>query len=233
MIVLRKLQIGLRRLSVRWRGRRAHNRGGLVAVPPCYFVAAGLTPESIVVDCGTGPDADFSQAIIAQFGCRCVGVEPTRKHHASLDAVAAAGGGRFRYLPRAMALGGTRVAFHESAQNVSGSILDDHVNIRRDRTTAYDVETVTLDGLFGLLGLDRIDLLKLDVEGAEYELLDAVTPGAFERIGQLVVEFHDHCVERFEPRDTRRIIARIEAAGFTTYSVDAINYLFFRSAVPV
>jgi len=157
-------------------------------------------------------------------------VEPTRKHHRALDGVVEASGGRFTYIPRALALQGPRLTFHESDMNVSGSILEDHVNVRRDRTITYDVETVTIDGLFELFSLARIDLLKLDVEGAEYALLDVVAPDTLMRIGQLIVEFHDHCVPRFSPRDTRRIIRRLECAGFAVYSADAINYLFFRSA---
>jgi len=121
------------------------------------------------------------------------------------------------------------VSFHESEINVSGSILKDHINVKKDPTVAYQVETVTIDGLFGLFGLSRIDLLKLDVEGAEYALLDTVAPDTLMRIGQLVVEFHDHCVRRFTPRDTRGIIRRLERAGFASYSADAINYLFFRA----
>jgi FkbM family methyltransferase len=156
-------------------------------------------------------------------------VEPTRKHHRALDGVVEASGGRFSYVPRALALHGPRLTFHESEVNISGSILDDHVNVRRDRTLTYDVETVTIEGLFELFGLARIDLLKLDVEGAEYALLDAVAPDTLTRLGQLIVEFHDHCVPRFTPRDTRRIIRRLEHAGFAAYSADGINYLFFRS----
>ena len=229
-MLLRKLRIAARRALASRRARRLAAREPIVAIPPCYFVAAGLSPDSAVVDCGTGPDADFSQAILARFGSRCHGVEPTRKHHRALDGVVEASGGRFTYIPRALALQGPRLTFHESDMNVSGSILEDHVNVRRDRTITYDVETVTIDGLFELFSLARIDLLKLDVEGAEYALLDVVAPDTLMRIGQLIVEFHDHCVPRFSPRDTRRIIRRLECAGFAVYSADAINYLFFRSA---
>jgi FkbM family methyltransferase len=230
VMFLRKLQIAVRRVLVRRRARGFRATGEVVAIPPCYAVAVGLSPASVVVDCGTGPDADFSQAIISRFGSRCHGVEPTRKHHHALDEVVAASEGRFTYVSRALAATGPRLPFHESQTNVSGSLLDDHLNVRWDRTVTYEVETVDLEGLLELLGITQVDVLKLDVEGAEYALLSAVAPATLQRIGQLIVEFHDHCVARFSPRDTRRIIRRLERAGFTSYSVDAINYLFFRPA---
>lgn len=230
-MLFRRFQIALRRAVAKWRAHRT-GRINLASVPPCYWVAAGLTSASVVIDCGTGPDADFSQAIIAKFGSLCHGLEPTRKHHESLDRIAAKSGGRFDYVARALAVMGPRLTFHESMSNVSGSILEDHVNVRRDLIVHYEVDTVTIDDLFALFGLERIHLLKLDIEGAEYALLEHTNRDTLERIDQLVVEFHDHCVPQLSPRDTRRIIRRLERAGFTSYSVDAINYLFFRPTSP-
>jgi len=129
---------------------------------------------------------------------------------------------------RALAADARCVRFHESKTNVSGSILADHVNVRGDEMITYEVETVTIDELFELLGVAKIDLLKLDIEGAEYEVLAAVTTAALSRIDQLIVEFHDHCVPRYSTSDTRRLIRKLRAAGFYVHSRDGINCLFFR-----
>jgi FkbM family methyltransferase len=52
------------------------------------------------------------------------------------------------------------------------------------------VQALTLDRLMDDYGLDHIDLLKLDIEGAEREVFD--TPGAWiDRVDAILVELHD------------------------------------------
>lgn len=53
------------------------------------------------------------------------------------------------------------------------------------------VEAVTLAQTFGDNGLDRCDFLKMDCEGAEYEILAACPPDLFARIERIALEFHE------------------------------------------
>ena len=75
-------------------------------------------------------------------------------------------------MPLAVTARDGEIMFNESAENVSGSVLADHTNIRNDHITSYPVESVGLSSLLARLGLSKADYLKLDLEGAEYELLD-------------------------------------------------------------
>jgi FkbM family methyltransferase len=190
-----------------------------------------LSSDSVVVDCGTGPDAELSKAMIDLFGSRCYGLEPTRRHHSALRALSELTSGRFTHLDCGVAAQNGRLVFYESLENVSGSVLADHVNVRRDETLTYEIETVGIDGLFDLLGVAWIDLLKLDIEGAEYSALASAMPQSLARIGQMIVEFHDHCVSRYWPWHTRRLMRKLRTAGFSVYSRDGINCLFFRSSM--
>jgi FkbM family methyltransferase len=52
-------------------------------------------------------------------------------------------------------------------------------------------ELRTLSAVLAELGLDRVDLLKIDVEKAELDVLAGLDPGDWPRIRQLVVEVHD------------------------------------------
>jgi 31-O-methyltransferase len=58
-------------------------------------------------------------------------------------------------------------------------------------------------------GVDRVDLLKIDVERAEADVLAGVAAEDWPRIGQVVVEVHD------EAGRLRAIAAQLEAHGFT------------------
>lgn len=50
------------------------------------------------------------------------------------------------------------------------------------------VQCITLQDIYNEIGTD-IDLLKLDIEGAEYEILENLEPIP----KQITVEFHEHC----------------------------------------
>ena len=228
MTLFRKMQIVGRRFAYRARGRGMLRDGDIISVDPCYHVRGPLREGSLVVDCGTGFDANFSQAMIASFGARCVGFEPTRKHHESLDRIVEQTAGRFTYHKRAMAAAAGPLRFFESVASVSGSFMTGHIHVRRDETTTYHVATTSIDGIFELLNVERIDVLKLDIEGAEYEVLESVSHAALDRVGQLIVEFHDHCVPECTPGRTRAIIDRLRSAGFRVFGWDGIDFLFFR-----
>lgn len=200
----------------------------LVKVAPCYFIRDSLTSSSIVVDCGLGTDADFSCDVMRRYGARCYGFDPTRKHGPALEALARASLGRFRFYPFAVADRDDRAVFHESAENVSGSLSASHVNVRRDRTRSYQVDCITLRRLLEIVGTGSVDLLKLDIEGAEYGVLEAAPPELLCSIGQIVVEFHHQTLHERTRADTLRVIGKLRALGFEPFTRDQVNYLFFR-----
>jgi hypothetical protein len=131
-------------------------------------------------------------------------------------------------VPWAIAANDGTVTFHESRVNESGSLFDDHVNVLSDETTRYDVEAVSLGTLIARLGLGTVDILKLDLEGAEYELFERLTARELDPFRQLFVEFHHHAVRHVGEADTRRLVKRVADFGFRTFSVDDHNFLFYR-----
>jgi hypothetical protein len=59
-----------------------------------------------------------------------------------------------------------------------------------------------------------VDLLKLDVEGAEHEVLeDLMSSGSLARVERMAIEYHHHLA----PGDDRLagFLNRLEASGFT------------------
>lgn len=88
-----------------------------------------------------------------------------------------------------------------------------------------EVEVITLDDVFTTNGVERCDLLKLDCEGAEYEILLGASPETLGRIRRIVMECHRG--GEATPLDLERHLA---ASGFDvrrTPSDDGIHeYLF-------
>jgi FkbM family methyltransferase len=76
--------------------------------------------------------------------------------------------------------------FHPSGNSLASSLVGSGRGVR--------VGTVTLDAIMDELGIDAIDLLKIDVEGAEYDVL-----ASSQRLGDVRV-----IVGEFHPRLTTR-----------------------------
>ncbi len=64
--------------------------------------------------------------------------------------------------------------------------------VRADgRAEGLDVQGISLDDLFSALGLERCDFLKMDCEGAEFEILLSASAETLGRIRHLCLEYHD------------------------------------------
>ena len=53
------------------------------------------------------------------------------------------------------------------------------------------VQTTTLDDLAADAGFDRVDFLKMDCEGAEFEVFFSTESSTLSKVGRICVEFHD------------------------------------------
>ena len=106
--------------------------------------------------------------------------------------------------------------------------MTDHTNVVADETISYPVKGLTPRSLLDHIGLDSADILKLDIEGAEYKLLKTLPKDELLPFRQIFVEFHHHAVERYTYADTRKAVETVCEMGFENYSIDGHNYLFRR-----
>lgn len=168
-----------------------------------------LNSSSIVVDIGLGCDISFSEALIAEYGCIVHGFDPTPKSIAYIERRAIPG-----FKLHKLGVGGSerRVSFHlpNNQEHVSGSIVRaNHVGVK-----TVDVDLIDIAGVLNAINSDRIDLLKVDIEGAEYELISSA---AFQknaaRILVLCIEFH-HRWNEFGPQSTIEAVFELQKLGF-------------------
>lgn len=66
------------------------------------------------------------------------------------------------------------------------------------------VSCITLDEIYAQIGTD-IEILKLDIEGSEYEVMSYMEPIP----KQITVEFHEHCHEDIHKRNINNIMKRL------------------------
>lgn len=164
-----------------------------------------LEPDSIVYSIGIGRDLSFDLSLTDKFGVRVFAFDPTP------EAVAWV---RAQQLPTSILVRGIGVAAFDGLADFSpnteaGNPSFSFVVGGSGRETRCEVRR--LSTLMAGEGHSRIDLLKMDIEGAEYEVLEDIFRTAIP-IRQLLVEFH-HRKLSGGSRLTRRAVERLQAHG--------------------
>jgi len=74
----------------------------------------------------------------------------------------------------------------------NNSILSEYENIINKRSQKSEsIKVVTLPQIIDKFELDKIDFLKLDCEGSEYDILYGLESSVYEKIKVISLEFHD------------------------------------------
>ena len=169
------------------------------------FYLPALGSDSVVLDLGASTAA-FSTGVNALSGCLCYCVEAAPRNFKAIEET-----GQINKYFAAMGNSNKDVIFH---------IVDDEYHwgsltppAEFDVVECEKVPGKTLENLIYELKLERIDLLKVDIEGAEIDMFDAASDTTLRKLLQITVEFHDFINPR-ERDDVRRQIHRFEKLGF-------------------
>lgn len=92
------------------------------------------------------------------------------------------------------------------------------------------VTCMTLEDIFSTIPGREIGLVKMDIEGAEIDVLKSTPLEVLRRASQYTVEFHDFMEPSLKP-GVAEVIRHMENGGFTTirFSTDNTNVLFVRT----
>lgn len=195
-----------------------------------------LPPGAVVVDVGANIGMFTLRAALHSPGARIIAVEPVAELAAAvalnaelheLDVTVertalgrAEGETSFTFYPRNSVMSGRHADPDEDLDVLrgylltgeearSGAPLERLINDRMSATTRH-VPVTTLTALAHAHGLDRVDLLKIDVEKAEAEVLDGIDATLWPRVDRIVLEVHD-----IDGR-LADVLARLRAHGFET-----------------
>ena len=190
-----------------------------------YVPVSELHAGSIVYSAGIGQDVSFDQALIERCGCAIEAYDPTphsvefvaqQQADATLDA-------RFRFHPVGLWDSETELRFFAprtrgwvgsySALNLQGTEAEQAIVVAVKRLSTLMREN----------GHAHIDLLKIDIEGAEYRVLAELVANRLP-VRWLCVEF-DQPVPFWT---TNRMLVRLRQAGYQLCKVDRWNFVFHK-----
>ncbi|MEO7667742.1 MAG: class I SAM-dependent methyltransferase [Polyangia bacterium] len=186
----------------------------MVSLRGHHVLADLLDHTSTVLDLGAHV-GQFSTEIRERFGARCVAVEPNPVLCAKIPST------EFIRPFNCAVAGKTGPALFEVTDNLEFSHLQgDGRSVAGD---AISIQAFTLPDLMRTADISRIDLLKVDIEGAEFELFDSLEDAFLREIGQITVEFHDFIASLSCGPDVTRVKERLGRLGFACIVFSAEN----------
>ena len=178
-----------------------------------------LNENSIIYSFGIGLDISFDTAAIKNHNCRVFGFDPTPK---SIDWIRSQDvSPRFTFHDVGISdkSGFCDFYFPKNPDNVSGSIVvQDNIDVG-EKTT---VKMRSIKDIMTELAHTHIDILKMDIEGAEYSVIDNILDSDIS-IDQILIEFHDRFVENGKAR-TQQAIKLLNNKGFEIFAISDSCY---------
>lgn len=180
-----------------------------------YIHPSVLQPKDTVVSVGIGKDISFDLALLQKYKVQVYAYDPTPKSlnwlktqqlpadfqyfdfglHATID------GEVTFYLPK-------------DARAVSASTKISGV---MNENEAIKVQMRTFKQLLQTLPTKHISVFKMDIEGAEYEVLETLFDDPEVQIDQLLIEFHDRMFKDTEPHLSKKSAAFLKQKGYLPF----------------
>lgn len=179
-----------------------------------YVAGEKLNEDSIIYSFGIGEDNSFDIALISKYGCKVYAFDPTPKSikwvQDNVDEP------RFVFLPYGIddKTGTAKFLLPKNDNYVSGSVIKQN-NV--DENKSIEVPMKSFEDIVKELKHDKIDVLKMDIEGSEYKVIESILNTPVE-IKQVIIELH----ERFfvdGKHKTKALLNFLELKGYKIYGV--------------
>jgi FkbM family methyltransferase len=183
------------------------------------FVGSAIGRRSVVVDLGVNK-GEFATWIAERFGCPIYGAEPDPDVHNELAQ-------RSDVTVLSCAVGGrNESAVLRGARGKCSTLLGGGF----EAENRFAVKVLTFEEFLSRVGLadrDRIDLVKVDIEGAEVPMFEQAPSALLQRVVQFTVEFHDSIWPELSGR-VNSVKSHLRCLGFRVinFSLDNTDVLF-------
>jgi FkbM family methyltransferase len=181
------------------------------------LVTKTIDSNSIIYSFGIGQEASFDTDLIGRFNLVIYGFDPTPK---SLQWVKKQGFSN-NFIMHGFGLAGYdgNVPFYPTKDPIKVS----HTILRglSPREKAITVPVKKLSSIMNELGHNRIDVLKMDIVGAEYDVIDDIEKSGM-RPHQILIKFR-HRFPGVGIKKSKEAIDKIRGMGYHLFSISRSN----------
>ena len=179
-----------------------------------------LNRESVIYSVGVGSNIDFDLELINSFGATVHAFDPTPR---SIEWVKSQKLPKhFIFHPFGLSAENGHMDFFppSKASSTHFSPIDRYGDTNNVvRAPVKDIDTIASE-----LNHKEVDLLKMDIEGAEYEVIEAL-PKNRVAINQILIEFH-HMYKGIPISKTVDAISTLSNLGFELFNISQRTYEF-------
>lgn len=200
------LKVGIK-CSCRWYGNQY---GGFYLNPNL------IHKDSIIYSFGIGEDISFDKELINVHNCQVYGFDPTPKsikwckeqvllmNFHLYDFGISQETGKFKFhLPK-------------NNKHISGSVIE-HDNVSKE--DVVEVEMKSFVDIVKSLGHDRVDVVKMDIEGSEYHVIESILLSGIQ-VDQIAVELHERFFHNGKER-SMQLINKLYSHGYKMCAVSS------------
>jgi FkbM family methyltransferase len=192
-----------------------------------FIVPKQLNSNSIVYSFGVGEDISFDEDVIHEFGCPVYAYDPTPKSKIFVEQNKPSA--LFKYHDCGIADYNGKMKFYlpENEEYVSCSSYN-RWGYDENKKMPIEVDVKKLSTLMQENSHTHIDLLKMDIEGSEYAVLDNILKEKID-IKQICVEVH-HRFEGIGIAKTKELVRKLNENGYYIVAISDTReeYTFVR-----
>lgn len=182
-----------------------------------FYVLPGLlNNNSIVYSFGIGKDISFDVKIIKKHKCEVHGFDPTPKSINWIKEQKLPKEFNFHDYGISTKTGSIEFYLPANPKHTSGSLLNMGTVKKENKLI---VHMKSLEQIAHELGHKHIDVLKMDIEGAEYEVIESLLNSSI-TIDQLLIEFHDRLFNDRGPK-SRISVEILKKNGYEIFASSA------------
>lgn len=186
-----------------------------------------LSEQSIVYSFGIGEDISFDEQLIEKKGCKIYAYDPTPKSKIFLEQRTCSS--RFHFEPFGIANydGVTKFYLPENDEYVSCTTYN-RWGYDENKKRPLIVDVKKLSTLMKGNGHTHIDLLKMDIEGSEYDVIDNIIDEKID-ISQICIEVH-HRFPGIGVEKTKEMVKKLNEKGYKIVAISKTReeYTFVR-----
>jgi len=180
------------------------------------YDSAKVSADSVVYSVGIGEDMSWDVGMVKKHACRVFGFDPTAKSVAYVQKANVKG---FHHTP-------TGMADHKGELVFTKPSNPDYVSMKvgehADGGEQVRIPVNTLANWMRALGHARLEILKIDIEGSEYAVIEHLRKTSYWPFEQFLVEWHFRDLDgghgSAHSAEHQKALATLAAAGYVQFA---------------